>query len=89
MLFRSICEWASYHHEKLNGKGYPFGKTDKDLSFEDRLMAVLDIFQALTESRPYKKGLSPLAASAIMDKMVHNYEIDKNIKEDVIARFSE
>lgn len=87
--FSDICEWASYHHEKLNGKGYPFGKTDKDLSFEDRLMAVLDIFQALTESRPYKKGLSPLAASAIMDKMVHNYEIDKTIKEDVIARFSE
>ena len=49
---------GGFHHEKLNGKGYPFGKTAAELNEPERMMACVDIYQALTEDRPYKKGLS-------------------------------
>lgn len=52
-----ICQWASNHHEKLNGNGYPRKLTAANLSFECRIIAVCDIYQALKEDRPYKKGL--------------------------------
>lgn len=49
---------SALHHEKLNGKGYPFGKTADELNEQERIMACVDIYQALTEERPYKKGMS-------------------------------
>ena len=58
--FEEIRDWAAFHHEKLNGKGYPFGKTADELNEQERMMACVDIYQALTEDRPYKKGLCPL-----------------------------
>ena len=42
-----ICEWASMHHEKLDGSGYPFRKTESELTHEEKLMCCLDIYQAL------------------------------------------
>lgn len=64
-----ITDWASNHHEKLNGKGYPQKLHSKDLSKECRLMGVCDIYQALTEDRPYRKGLSTDRSFAILDSM--------------------
>ncbi len=64
-----ICDWASNHHEKLNGTGYPNRLTADSLSEECRIMAVCDIYQALTEDRPYRKGLSNKETFIIMDKM--------------------
>lgn len=73
-----ISEWASNHHEKLNGNGYPNKLEAKDLSEESRIMAVCDIYQALTEDRPYRKGLSIDEAIDIMNKMAENNDICKN-----------
>ena len=53
-----ITAWAAFHHEKLNGKGYPFGKTAKDLNKMERLMGCIDIYQALTSQ--YEKVTSNL-----------------------------
>ncbi|MBU5590344.1 HD domain-containing protein [Clostridium sp. MSJ-4] len=64
-----ITEWASNHHEKLNGDGYPIRLNAKNLSMESRLLAVCDIYQALTEKRPYRNGLSPKESFDILDKM--------------------
>lgn len=64
-----ICDWASNHHEKLNGAGYPNSLTADDLSEECRIMAVCDIYQALTEDRPYRKGMSNNEAFTLMNKM--------------------
>lgn len=78
-----IIEWASNHHEKLNGKGYPKGLTAEDLSFEDRLMACIDIYQALTEKRPYKDGFPHEKAIGIMREMATRGELDGKIVEDM------
>lgn len=86
--FEDITEWASNHHEKLNGKGYPFGKTEKDLDFNSRLMACLDIYQALTEERPYREGLIHKEAMKILYEMCSRGFIDGNITEDIDRVFS-
>lgn len=71
--------WASHHHEKLNGTGYPFGINGDQLSHEERLMTCCDIYQALTEERAYKKGFSHEKAIEIMRDMVIKGEIDNSI----------
>jgi HD-GYP domain-containing protein (c-di-GMP phosphodiesterase class II) len=81
--FEDIVEWSSNHHEKLNGKGYPFGKTHKELDFNSRLMACLDIYQALTEARPYRPSLTHKAAMRILNDMKNDTFIDSKITEDI------
>ena len=80
-----IVEWASNHHEKLNGKGYPRGLTEKELSFEDQLMACVDIYQALTEKRPYKDGMSHEKAISILLDMAGKGELNEKIVHDMDA----
>ena len=78
-----IVHWAANHHEKLNGKGYPQGLTAEDLSFEERIMACVDIYQALTEKRPYKDGMSHEKSISIMLDMAHKGELDESIVQDI------
>lgn len=81
--FEEITEWASNHHEKLNGKGYPYGKTAEELDFNSRLLACLDIYEALTEVRPYRKALDHNTAMGIMYNMCDNEFIDLDITRDI------
>lgn len=81
--FEDITKWAALHHEKLNGKGYPFGKKAHELGFNERLMACLDIYQALTEERPYKKGLSHDKTMVILRKLVEDGSLDGKIVEEI------
>ena len=84
---QDITTWASHHHEKLDGTGYPMGLTAKDLSQEERLMTCVDIYQALTEERPYKEGFPHNQTMQIMYDMARKGEIDGDIVEEVNAVF--
>ena len=77
--FEEIRDWAALHHEKLNGKGYPFGKTADELNEQERIMACVDIYQALTEERPYKKGMSHEKACDILDDMAKKGFVDADV----------
>ena len=55
---RDIPRIAGMHHEKLDGSGYPFGLRGDEIPLEGRILAVADIFQALTQTRPYKQGMA-------------------------------
>lgn len=77
----TINAWASYHHETLDGMGYPFHYGQEDLQLGARILAVADIFTALTEERPYRAGmhrpqvleiLTGMAATGKIDRMVVN-----------------
>jgi HD-GYP domain-containing protein (c-di-GMP phosphodiesterase class II) len=81
--WEDITDWASDHHEKLNGKGYPIGKRASELCHESRLMGCLDIYQALIEPRPYKHGFSNEKAFSILDECVEMNQIDGDIVEDM------
>ncbi len=63
---------AGEHHEKLDGTGYPFGLKSEDLSLESRLIAVADVYGALSEDRPYRGGLDPDEIAKIMKRDVPN-----------------
>ena len=73
--FETINKWASYHHEKLNGNGYPFHLSSDNIPLGSRIMAVSDIFTALTEDRPYRKGMKLEDAVAIINSMVNDNSI--------------
>jgi HD-GYP domain-containing protein (c-di-GMP phosphodiesterase class II)/cAMP phosphodiesterase len=78
--FSRVKEIACAHHEKLNGTGYPLGLKAEDISFEGRLMAIVDIFEALTShDRPYKKPKTLSETFAILHDMADKKEIDKEI----------
>lgn len=51
-----ICSWASMHHEKHDGSGYPYHADSSEMSIEMEIMAYADIFTALTENRPYRSA---------------------------------
>ena len=81
--FEEIRDWAAFHHEKLNGKGYPFGKTAAELNEPERIMACIDIYQALTEDRPYKKGLSHEKTCEMLDDMAQKGFVDSDISRKI------
>ncbi len=86
--FEEISRWAANHHEKLNGGGYPEGLKGDELDFESRLMGVVDVYHALVEDRPYRKGMSHERASKVLDHMVRNGDIDPQIAGDVKRVFA-
>ncbi len=65
----TINTWAAYHHERLDGTGYPFHLRKKDLPLGSQVMAVADVFTALTEDRPYRAGMKQSGAVRILDEM--------------------
>ncbi len=87
--FKLINRWASYHHEKLNGKGYPFQIKGENLTMGSRIMAVADVFTAITENRPYRAGMESEQAMKVLDGMVENGSIDGKIVKLLIENFGE
>ncbi len=73
-----VCrQLAAYHHETLDGSGYPYGKTAKDLSEFVRMLTIVDIYDAMTAERCYKKGASPAVAfKVLLDKTPHQVDLD-------------
>jgi HD-GYP domain-containing protein (c-di-GMP phosphodiesterase class II) len=65
-VLRNIAE---YHHEAINGTGYPEGKKETQIPLEARIVAVADVFDALTSDRPYKKAWSNDETFAMLKKM--------------------
>jgi HD-GYP domain-containing protein (c-di-GMP phosphodiesterase class II) len=78
--FERVAEIASAHHEKINGKGYPLGLEGDALSFEARILAIADIFEALSASdRPYKKAKKLSEVMKILYYMAKDGDIDRDI----------
>ena len=80
-------EYAGGHHEKMDGTGYPKGLTRDEMSVQARIMAIADIFEALTASdRPYKKGKKLSECLKIMGLMKQDDHIDPDIFEIFIKQ---
>ncbi len=74
-----IAKWASEHHEKLDGSGYPFGWKGDRIDFPTRILSIADIFQALCQKRPYRHRLQIENVITIMDDMAAEGKIDNAI----------
>jgi HD-GYP domain-containing protein (c-di-GMP phosphodiesterase class II) len=75
----TINKWASYHHERLDGTGYPFHYTQDEIPEGSRILAISDIFTALMEDRPYRAGMSIDETFENINSMADNNYLDKNI----------
>jgi HD-GYP domain-containing protein (c-di-GMP phosphodiesterase class II) len=68
-VFAGIARLAAVHHERLDGTGYPWGYGAADLDHADRILAVADIYEALTAHRPYREGMPPERALGILNEL--------------------
>ena len=77
---RNVPEYAGGHHEKLNGHGYPSGLTADELPLQARILAVADVFEALTApDRPYRAPMPLAKAMDLLDIMVDEGDLDGEI----------
>jgi putative two-component system response regulator len=78
-LLGSALDIIRHHHEKLCGSGYPDGLTGDSISMPARIMAVVDIFDALTTNRSYRPALSVAEALDILKKETAEGKLDKQV----------
>lgn len=77
---RRVPEYAGAHHERMDGKGYPKGLTADEMPVPARIVAIADIFEALTaKDRPYKSGKKLSEALAILGRMRLDNHIDPQL----------
>ena len=69
-VFSELARIGGAHHERLDGKGYPRGITESDITLETRIVTTADFFDALTADRPYRAAMPVSRALAIMDEAV-------------------
>lgn len=92
---KNVPEYAGGHHERMDGKGYPRGLHGSQMSVQARMMAIADIFEALSaKDRPYKTGKSLTESLDILGKFSLNGHIDPElfhvfVKEKVYLEYAE
>ena len=79
---RHIADYAAAHHERMNGTGYPNGLSGDAISLQSRILALADVFEALTaKDRPYKKATTLSQSMKIIGFMVKDGHIDPDLFE--------
>ena len=98
--FDQISRWASLHHEKLNGYGYPFRLKADDIPMGARIIAIADIFSAVAEIRAYRAGMSKeevirtlreyvdsgAMSGYLVDLLINNYDDIYSIRQKEVSR---
>ncbi|WP_202898555.1 HD-GYP domain-containing protein [Limisalsivibrio acetivorans] len=79
--------WASFHHEKNDGTGYPFHLERDELPLGSRIISVADIFTALAEDRPYRKGMCNLELRNTMKELVAEGKLDNLVYQRLEENF--
>lgn len=83
LLPNSVMAMVKEHQERWNGKGYPFGLNGNGIHFNAQIIAVVDVYEALTADRPYRKGIPPYHALEMIigwsgqdfnPKVVHDFQ---------------
>lgn len=68
----TIRDWSSYHHERIDGNGYPFHIKEDEIPLGAQIVSIADVFTALSEDRPYRKALNPKEVLFNMEDEVRN-----------------
>jgi HD-GYP domain-containing protein (c-di-GMP phosphodiesterase class II) len=84
---KEVCTYAALHHERIDGKGYPFRA--REIPLGSRIIAVADIFTAIAETRPYRAGMDKNQSLATLDGFVADGAIDGDIVSLVRDNFEE
>jgi HD-GYP domain-containing protein (c-di-GMP phosphodiesterase class II) len=92
---RDVPKFARVHHERMDGKGYPHGLSGSQIPMEGRMIAIADIFEALTASdRPYKRKFTMMEALSILGSLKENGHIDPDlfdlfVREKLYLKYAE
>ncbi|MBK8726134.1 MAG: HD domain-containing protein [Holophagaceae bacterium] len=84
-----IAEWAAHHHEEPGGGGYPFRLDASTLPLEARILRIADIFQAMVQDRPYRRGLDKSQVFAFMADMAARGLAESSIVDHLAANRDE
>jgi len=77
--FKEILLTAVYHHERLDGSGYPYGMRAPELNLKSRILQVCDVYVALVEDRPYRAGVGRSEALGILEQEVREGRLDGQV----------
>lgn len=79
-----IAEWAAFHHERLTGDGYPFKREGRGLNLGARILAVADVFTALAEDRPYRRGMDAGSIVSILRDQSGSGMLDSRVVDGLL-----
>ena len=82
---RPVAAIAAAHHERLDGSGYPHGLAGDELPLAARLLAVADVYEAVTAERPYRAPLRPDSAAALLRDEAAAGRLDRGCVEALVA----
>lgn len=85
--FKNIAKYIRHHHERCDGSGYPDGLKCDEIEIEARILAIADVFDALTSKRVYRRRLWPEEAIEVIEKDKLDHEIVKRVKNKLIEVF--
>ncbi|MCK8827976.1 HD domain-containing protein [Natroniella acetigena] len=85
---KEINRWAAFHHEKLDGRGYPFRHQGQQIPLGAKIIAVSDVFTAITEDRPYRQGMDKAQVIDILEDLVEDSALDLDIVTTLIENYN-
>ncbi|WP_455383261.1 HD-GYP domain-containing protein, partial [Salinispira pacifica] len=85
--FRRIRDCAAFHHERLDGSGYPFHLGDAAINLSQRIIQLADVFTALLEDRPYRSGLGRQETIALLCRMRDAGELDSRLTDCAVENY--
>ena len=77
--FRAVLPIIRHHHERMDGSGYPDGLKGEQIPVRARVLQIVDVYDALTTVRPYKRAMSPVDALATIEMEIKKGWWDPNI----------
>ncbi|MDD5717124.1 MAG: HD domain-containing protein [Sulfuricurvum sp.] len=83
--WRHLIPLVRHHHERIDGTGYPDGLSGEEIPLGARILAIADIYDALTSNRVYRDGMSPEKAVELMKKMASEGHTDPALTETFLA----
>jgi HD-GYP domain-containing protein (c-di-GMP phosphodiesterase class II) len=78
---REVAAWAAFHHETLDGNGYPYSIGSGRLPLEARIVAVADVFQAMAQHRPYRSSVPPRLILENLQQRARSGQLDATVVE--------
>lgn len=87
--FKTLACWAAFHHERLDGTGYPFRIPESNLPLGSQIMAVADIFTALNEGRTYRPAMAKDKILALMYQMARDNAINGDLVRLLVKNYEE
>ena len=87
--FKKLLPIIRWHHERMDGKGYPDGLKGEEIPLMARICSITDAFDAMTSHRPYRKGVNPLQAAQIFEREIGSGQWDDSITKVFIRLIQE